>query len=346
MKITFARLVIVAVSIAIAQPLIAQDLPAKKASPAKADKPVTLAWFAAFSPDAKWLVTPHGSWKGDEAGEVRVWNVATGEVKHVIKSPRGVRAAAWSPKGTFFASGNYAGHLRLYDPETAEVKLELKTRGGSIETLQISPDEKTIYGSSGNGEVNVWDIPGKKHASSFKAHTGGIWGMRLSRDGKMLATAGQDTFVNVWLVSTDKPVAMWKKKHPSETNGVAFTSSGTLLATGCADGKIRLFDWMPMSATVDSGKEMAVLEGHSGSVTDLCFTSNDERLVSSGGDRTVRVWDVKERKQLSLWDGHTNLVFGATYSYDDKLVASGAWDGTVRIWEASSGKTLHTLTRE
>jgi WD40 repeat protein len=342
MKYVFALLLIT-----LPLALVAQDAPAKKAVPAKAEKPVTLAWFAAFSPDAKWLVTPHGSWKGEEAGEVRIWNVATGEVNHVIPSPRGVRAVAWSPKGTFFASGNYGGQLRLYDPETAKVMLELKTpTGGSIETLQISPDEKTIYGSSGNGEVNVWDVAEKMHKWSFKAHTGGIWGMRLSRDGKMLATAGKDTLVCVWMVSTGKPLAMWKKKHPSETNGVAFNSSGTLLATGCADGKIRLFDFMPMSANVDSGKEIAVLAGHSGSVTDLCFTSDDQRLVSSGGDRTVRVWDVKEAKQLSLWEGHTSLVFGATYSSDDKLVATGAWDGTVRIWEASTGKTTHTLSRE
>ncbi|HEX5106353.1 MAG TPA: hypothetical protein VFV87_21185, partial [Pirellulaceae bacterium] len=81
--------------------------PLAHAQEAKKEKLVTLCWFPDFSPDGKWLVTPHGSWKTTEAGEVRVWNVVTGEAKHIIPSPRGVRTVLWSPKGTFFASGNY-----------------------------------------------------------------------------------------------------------------------------------------------------------------------------------------------------------------------------------------------
>ncbi len=117
----------------------------------KADeKLVTLAWFPDFSPDGRWLVTPHGSWKAEEAGEVRVWEVLTGKLRHVIKSPRGVRAVIWSPKGTFFASGNYQGDLRLYDPKTAEVTLELQTPpGDSIQVLEVTPDEQTIVGALG-----------------------------------------------------------------------------------------------------------------------------------------------------------------------------------------------------
>jgi WD40 repeat protein len=301
------------------------------------DKPVTLAWFPDFSPDGKWIVTPHGSWKQGEAGEVRVWNVATGKPKHIIPSPRGVRAVIWSPKGTFFASGNYQGDLRLCDPETAEVLLELKApRGDSIEILQVTPDEQTILGSSGSGQVYTWDVKGKRLKNSLKAHAGGIWGMRLSPSGKLLATAGKDTFVRLWDLATGNP--LHEIKHSGETNGVAFTSDNKTLATGCTDGKIRFVD-------VATGKERGALTGHNGSVTDLCFTSDDVRLVSSGGDQTVRIWNVAKLEQSALWKGHTGLVFGATYSYDDKLVASGAWDGTVRIWEAASGKLVHELVR-
>jgi WD40 repeat protein len=300
-------------------------------------KPVTLVWFPDFSPDAKWLVTPHGSWKANEAGEVRVWNVQTGKPKHIIASPRGVRTVVWSPKGTFFASGNYQGDLRLYDPETGEVTLELQTlRGESIEILQISPDEQKAYGSSGSGQIHEWDLKGKQHKSALKAHAGGIWGMRLSPDGQKLATAGKDTYVRVWDIATGK--LLHGLKHPTETNGVAFTSDNAMLATGCADGKIRLFD-------VATGKEHAAVSGHGGAVTDLCFTSDNKRLVSSGGDQTVRVWDVAQKMELSLWPGHAGFVFGATYSYDDKLVATGSWDGTARIWDAAAGTQLHELKR-
>jgi WD40 repeat protein len=90
---------------------------------------------------------------------------------------------------------------------------------------------------------------------------------------------------------------------------------------------------------------MVALSGHRGSITDLCFSSDDSLLVSSGTDTTVRLWDVTKKQPLATWEGHTGLVFGATFSYDDKLVATGSWDNTIRIWDVPSGKLLHELTR-
>jgi WD40 repeat protein len=301
------------------------------------EKAVTLAWFPDFAPDGKWLVTPHGSWKSNEGGEVRVWDVKTGKVRHVIPSPRGVRTVLWSPKGTFFASGNYRGDLRLYDPETAEVIVSLQApNADTIEVLQVSSDEKTIYGASGSGKVHTWDLSSKTHTMMLMAHQGGIWGMRLSPSDRILATAGKDGYVRVWSTETHK--LLNALKHPSETNGLAFTSDSATLATGCVDGKIRLFD-------VVSGKETVALSGHQGGISDLCFSSDDKLLVSSGMDTTVRLWDTAKKQQVASWPGHTGLVFGATFSPDDKLVASGAWDDTIRIWDVESGKQLRELTR-
>jgi WD40 repeat protein len=151
------------------------------------EKPVTLAWFPAFSPDATWLVTPHGSWKPEEGGEVRVWNVETGKAKHVIPSPRGVRTVAWSPKGTFFASGNSQGDLRLYDPETAMI-LAAGVFGGSV-GLADTPDEKSRL-ASGNGQ-SICGTLVTKAKLSFPACTG-ICGW-VGPDGKTLAAGKTPT---------------------------------------------------------------------------------------------------------------------------------------------------------
>src|SRR5207244_1797677 len=193
------------------------------------DKLVTLCWFPHFSPDGKWLVTAHGSWRQEEGGEVRVWNVATGKARHVIASPRGVRAVIWSPKGTFFASGNYQGDLRLYDPETAKVMAEMQTpRGDAIEVLQVTPDEQTIIGATITGWIHLWDVKNKKVKRSLEAHKCGIWGMRLAADGKTLATAGKDEHVRVWNIETG--MRLHELPHPAKTEGVAFTSDGATLA--------------------------------------------------------------------------------------------------------------------
>src|SRR5207249_4843678 len=133
-----------------------------------------------------------------------------------------------------------------------------------------------------------WDVKNKKVKRSLEAHKGGIWGMRLAADGKTLATAGKDEHVRVWNIETG--MRLHELPHPAKTEGVAFTSDGATLATGCQDGKLRFFD-------VASGKEKAALTGHRGGITDLCFTSDDKHLISSGFDRTVRIWNVAKLQQ-------------------------------------------------
>jgi WD40 repeat protein len=98
MKLASAALAVALASCLVLLPrhVVADDRVASKKE-ATSDKLVTLAWFPSFSPDGKWLVTAHGSWRGEEGGEVRVWNVTTGKVRHTVPSPRGVRAVIWSP---------------------------------------------------------------------------------------------------------------------------------------------------------------------------------------------------------------------------------------------------------
>ena len=294
-------------------------------------KVVRLVWFPRFSPDGKWLLSAHGSWDQKEAGEVRVWNAETGQPKFVIPSQHGVRTVGWSPKGSFFASGSYGGWVRFYDPQTGKPTGDMKFPA-SVEVLQISPDETRLITAHGSGWVIVSELPSKKELYAWKgAHQGGIWGMRLSPNGKTLATAGKDGYVR--LFDMDRFEKIQELKHPTETNGLAFTGDGKTLLTGCGDSIIRVFD-------VASGRQLQTITGHAGgSITDMQFSPDGQLLATSGIDRTVRLWDVSDLAKPSLKEtlqGHTNLVFGAAISYKGKWLASAGWDDQVLVWDLTS----------
>ena len=305
-------------------------------------KPIRFAWFVDFSPDGNLLVTSYGGWDSDEKGEVYVWDIETGKAKFVILSDRGVRAAVWSPKGTFFASGNYGGLTRLYDSKTGKTMLDLSTldtptKGGSIEVLQITPDERWIIGGTGNGKIHIWESMTGKLMRTISGHYGEIWGMRLAEDGVTLASAGKDQAVRVWNIESGK--RLHEFDHPEATNGVAFTSDSRLLATGCWDGQIRFWD-------LETGKPVRALEGHRSAVNDFDFAMHDKLLVSSGNDGTVRLWDHETGDMRATLQGHQQVVFGARFSPNGKMVASGSWDGTIKVWDVDAKKELMTLVRK
>ena len=74
--------------------------------------------------------------------------------------------------------------------------------------------------------------------------------------------------------------------------GVAFSPDGKYLATASQDNTVRVWD----AAT---GKEVAVLRGHTGYVLSVAFSPDGKWLASSSGYRgkgEVKVWDA------TLWD--------------------------------------------
>jgi WD40 repeat protein len=298
-------------------------------------KPVRLAWFPRFSPDGAWLITAHGGWDADEPGEARVWDAETGEPRFVIGSERGVRTVGWSPKGRFFAAGNYGNVVRLYDSQTGKQKSEI-TYGGTVEVLQITPDEKRLITVHGGGSVRIKELASKKRVHSWEQiHQGGIWGACLSPDGELLATAGRDGIVRIFDLETFQ--VLHELAHPGDTNGVAFTKDGKALLTGCGDAKIRVFD-------VETGAELRKLEGHEGgSVTDMQFSKYGKLLATCGMDGTVRLWDMTdfERPALSkTWKAHDGFAFGVAISPTGESVASAGWDNRVKLWKVATGEEI------
>jgi len=327
----------------LAIPASAQAQEAKDPVP-QPEKTVRLVWFPRFSPDGKWLLSAHGSWDAKEAGEVRIWNVKTGEAEQVVKHPRGVRSVAWGPKGRYFATGGYDGTLRFFATEGGK-PLHEEALGASIEGVRISSDGDLLVTTHGSGDVRVRQLPPLEEATELAswakmlvkrkelhqfrgAHKGGIWGMTLSPNGKLLATAGKDTLVRIYDLPGKK--ILQELPHPGETNGVVFTNDNKQLLTGCADALIRVFE-------VETGKPVGELKGHNnGSVTDLQFSSDGKLLASAGIDSTVRLWDTSDLKKPMLTKTlvqHENLAFGVAISPDDKLLASAGWDDKIVVFD-------------
>ncbi len=131
------------------------------------------------------------------------------------------------------------------------------------------------------------------------------------------------------------------KEAKSAILGLAFSPDGKLLASGEVDKKVRLWD----TAT---GKQVALLEGHTKQVTAVAFTPDGKTLCSASYDHTVRLWDVASGKvrEVQAGDPKKGEVpavedMTATFNRDASLLAYGAY---LEVWDLKAKKSTRTNT--
>ncbi|HSZ28152.1 MAG TPA: TIR domain-containing protein, partial [Pseudonocardiaceae bacterium] len=125
--------------------------------------------------------------------------------------------------------------------------------------------------------------------------------------------------------------------HTDKVRGVAFSPSGTLLATTSNDYTARLWD----AAT---GKPASTLSGHTSGVWSVAFHPDGTLLATASEDHTARVWDLATGKPARTLVGHETRVYGVAFSPDGTLLATTSNDNTARLWDLATGQPARTLT--
>ncbi|GER85665.1 hypothetical protein KTAU_42990 [Thermogemmatispora aurantia] len=125
------------------------------------------------------------------------------------------------------------------------------------------------------------------------------------------------------------------REHSGWVNAVAWAPDGKRLASGSADGTVRVWE-------ADTGKQLLTYQEHSGIVLSVAWAPDGRRLASGGEDGTVQVWEADTGKQLLTYQEHSEWVNAVAWAPDGKRLASGSTDETVQVWEADTGKQLLT----
>lgn len=83
---------------------------------------------------------------------------------------------------------------------------------------------------------------------------------------------------------------------------------------------------------------MLTIDAHKGMVQDAVFSPDGKLLLSSGEDRTMKLWDVATNKLIRTYRGHGDRVFSVNFAPDGKRIVTTSFDGSFRVWNTATGK--------
>ena len=96
------------------------------------------------------------------------------------------------------------------------------------------------------------------------------------------------------------------------------------IATGARDKKIRIFE-------VKTGRCILTLTGHDNWVTDIMFHPNGKYLISTGDDKSMRIWDLAYgRCYRKIYNAHDHFI--SCFDMKGKLAATGSVDTSIKLW--------------
>lgn len=215
-----------------------------------------------------------------------------------------VDAVAVSADGGLIATGSFDKTVKLWDAATGK---EVRTPGGDkghtgqVLSVAFSPKGELLASGGADNFARIWESPGGLPGGKFAAAAAvggaapglGFVGEFLPPDKRLAKRAG--------LAST-APVKSFQ--HPNLVDAVAFDETGTLLATGCHDGKLRIWDIAKGTAVKEITAHVQTMPQNTANpIYCVAWAPGSKQVLSGSFDKSLKLWDVASGNLVKEFKG-------------------------------------------
>jgi WD40 repeat protein len=297
-------------------------------------------------------------WAACDDKILRSWNLGTNMLDKTIEAGgNAVRVVALSPNGQVIATGGLDPEVRFFQASDLKLISTIKLPG-VVKTITFAKDQIVAVGTE-DGSIQMLQIPfnqGQPLAPDFGSvvqtlNLGSIPNaISFSKEGKVLFSADAAGNFSEWKIASDAPQKSFG--HPNFVDVVAFDPKGLLLATGCHDGKVRLFD-------IAKGNVVKEIDAHTKAepspVYSVLWANDGKRLISCSMQGSIKAWDIpsgtmayeiKAYKEKEADNGHKEGVFSIAISPDQTMLATAGGDRVIKLWNLQDGKFIRNLVNK
>lgn len=214
-------------------------------------KPVVVTGLKEATNDIEFLPDNSGFVVSKADKSVSLVNHLTGKATTLANLPYELKSLSVSPDGRLLAGGTWTGELVLIDLQTRKPEVVLKDSAAQILSVRFSPDGKKLaYGTyeikDKRGLVKMFDMVKRtKVDRQFTGHKAGVYDIEFSPDGKLLASAGSDKRLQMWVLDYPEDLPIVMENNNGFIWDIAFAKGSDYLIAACHESEIRVWPTNP-----------------------------------------------------------------------------------------------------
>eukprot|EP00117_Sycon_ciliatum_P047152 scpid28293/ scgid33705/ Protein FAN; Factor associated with neutral sphingomyelinase activation len=258
--------------------------------------------------------------------------------KQLFTSPHPARKTVSTPQDikTALRLSSHLSTELAHSPTITRHSMMTKSQAAAT-SEELTRDETD--GSERDSSVSGWNrVEQLKCVRTEKLHRDVITGLKLSADCKSVFSVSQDCTLKVYSIEDQQQLRSINLSAMA-LSSLAVMPDDKTVVVGSWDNNVYVY-------SVEYGHTLCTSTAHDDAVSSLCW--NNERLVTSSWDSTVKVWNFGMKSgsrrpappELLAELDHDTQVSCVDINPSTTLVVSGMTDGAMNIWDLENDNAL------
>ena len=161
-----------------------------------------------------------------------------------------------------------------------------------LRSVDFHPNAQEMVIGSEDGLIRVFDLTDFREKQKLEGHFKGfsVNSVKYIQGGKQLISGSRDAYLVLWDVDKDYAFQKGFQPHIYAIYSIVQSPDGKLLASGSRDKTVKI--WNAETLELLETIKGADMEGHTKSVNNILWSDFKDQLITTGDDRTVKVWQI------------------------------------------------------
>ncbi len=276
---------------------------------------------------------------GFSSGIFGIWELPDFINIHCLSmSQKKINSVVFNQSGEWLALGSSTfGQLLVWEWQSESYILKQQSHQYDMQCLAYSQDGQYIATGGDDGKVKLWSTVSGFCFVTFTEHSAGISALEFVKGKQVIFSASLDGTVRAFDLIRYRNFRTFTSPSPVQFYSLAVDPSGEVVCAGSQDS-FEIYVW-----SIQTGKLLDIVSGHSGPVSALAFSPIDGILASASWDKTIKLWDLFSRDKSHESFEHGSEVLSLNFHPNGASLSASTLKGQIVFWDLKQGKEIGSI---